>query len=246
MSGDPYWDKVDLYVPFNGTDGSTSATDLSTYANTLTAAGNAHISTAQSKFGGSSAIFDGSGDYFSVANNEVGDFYSYGGGTFECWIYPTSLATQFIIFQTYTDTGSSNGFIFHIGTDGKVILYAREYLVINAAAGAVVTNAWQHIALGITAGGAAGIYVDGNLKGSGTFSSSAGYNNADRTYIGGNIYGASATGYISHVRRTRGIVRYTSDFTPPSAAFDTFGATLLSTAIQRPLVQAFNPLIFHY
>lgn len=245
MSGDLYWGNVDLYAPFNGTDGSTSATDLSTYANTLTAVGNAQISTAQSKFGGSSALFDGSGDYFVVSNNEVGDFYSYGGGTLECWIYPTSLAAPFVIFQTLTNTGSGNGFVFYVGTDGKVVLYAREYFVINATVGAVVTDAWQHVALGITVGGAAGIYANGNLKGSGAFSSSVGYDNSDKTYIGGDVYGASAAGYISHVRRTRGIVRYTSDFTPPDAAFDAFGPALRNPAAFTPIKQAFNPSIFN-
>jgi hypothetical protein len=61
----------------------------------VTANGDAKISTAQSKFGGASALFDGTGDYLSSADDsslEMGtnDF------TIEGFIYPTSVSAGVI------------------------------------------------------------------------------------------------------------------------------------------------------
>lgn len=47
----------------DGVDGSTTFTDSSPAARTVTTQGNAQIDTAQSKFGGGSMLFDGTGDY---------------------------------------------------------------------------------------------------------------------------------------------------------------------------------------
>ena len=62
-----------LMLHGNGTDGSTTFTDSSlTTPHTPVAVGNAQIDTAQSKFGGASIYFDGSGDALTIPND--GDF----------------------------------------------------------------------------------------------------------------------------------------------------------------------------
>ena len=63
-----------LLIHADGTNGSTTFTDASLRMNPITANGDAQISTAQSKFGDSSAYFDGTGDYLSVADREDFDF----------------------------------------------------------------------------------------------------------------------------------------------------------------------------
>ena len=61
--GDPYYSAVSLLLPMDGTNGSTTFTDSSLNGLTVTAVGNAQISTTQSKYGGASGYFDGTGDY---------------------------------------------------------------------------------------------------------------------------------------------------------------------------------------
>lgn len=61
----------------NGVDGSTTFTDES--GKSWTAKGNAQIDTAGSRFGGASALFDGSGDYMELPDHE--DF-NVGSGDF--------------------------------------------------------------------------------------------------------------------------------------------------------------------
>ena len=63
-----YFDNVELLLHLNGSNGSTTFTDSSSNGLTVTRGGNVTISTAQAKFGGASAVFDGSGDY-PTANN---------------------------------------------------------------------------------------------------------------------------------------------------------------------------------
>ena len=58
-----FYDDVSLYLKMNGANGSTSFLDSSRFGHTVTANGNAQVSTAQSKFGGASAAFDGNGDF---------------------------------------------------------------------------------------------------------------------------------------------------------------------------------------
>ena len=60
--GDVHFPKVKLLLPFDGSNGATSTTDSSNANNAVSFAGTAQISTAQSKFGGSSLLLDGDSD----------------------------------------------------------------------------------------------------------------------------------------------------------------------------------------
>ena len=68
-TGDVYYPQTSLLMHFNGTNGSTTMTDNSKNNFAVTAVGNAQLSTAQSKFGGSSLLLDGTGDYLTFASN---------------------------------------------------------------------------------------------------------------------------------------------------------------------------------
>ena len=82
---DPYFSNVSLLLHGDGTNGSTTIIDSSPLPKTVTAFGNAQISTAQSKFGGSSIAFDGTGDSLTIpAITFAGDF------TLEAWLYKTA------------------------------------------------------------------------------------------------------------------------------------------------------------
>lgn len=63
---DPLFPLVSLLLPCDGPNGSTAFSDKSPSPKSITANGNAQISTAQSRWGGASALFDGSGDYLTI------------------------------------------------------------------------------------------------------------------------------------------------------------------------------------
>ncbi|MBK8772510.1 MAG: hypothetical protein IPM06_19090 [Rhizobiales bacterium] len=201
---------------FEGTNGSTTFVDVK--GNTLTANGNMQISTDQSKAGSSSAKGDGSGDYIAVTNTSLADVSTV-DSMFECWVYITSFATNSIIYQTFTNTGSSAGHIFFIDTSGKLVLYAREYYVINSI-GSVPLNTWTHLTCSITyADMVARLFINGVQVATGTFASVAGLQSTDRFYLLGDIYGGSLTGYADEFIFSKGFA-YTSNFTPRSTPFE--------------------------
>src|SRR3990167_7740340 len=78
------WDPDDtsLMLHMDGADASTTFTDET--GKTVTANGNAQIDTAQSKFGGAAALFDGAGDYLTVSGSADWDLGT-GDFTIDFW-----------------------------------------------------------------------------------------------------------------------------------------------------------------
>ncbi|SVD27381.1 uncharacterized protein METZ01_LOCUS380235, partial [marine metagenome] len=67
-TGDVYFPQTKLLLPFDGANAATTTSDLSNRNATVTFNGNASISTAQSKFGGSSLYLDGTTNtYLTIA-----------------------------------------------------------------------------------------------------------------------------------------------------------------------------------
>ena len=83
-SSDDYYSFVTLLLHCDGANNSTTITDSSLSQVTVTAQDNAKISTAQSKFGGSSLLLDGTGD-FGLINTQMTNFEYSGDFTIEGW-----------------------------------------------------------------------------------------------------------------------------------------------------------------
>lgn len=222
-SDDPYFKNVVLLIGANGTNGSTSFTDESNSAHTITANGNAQISTAQSKFGGSSILLDGTGDYLDCSqsddwNMRVVNF------TFEMWMRASSLPS---IGHLFGQGGFGNAFRGRVDSDGSVkfsLMGAGS--TSNSAAGLVSTGQWYHVCFERYQTKER-VYLDGVMVASRTgitddSSTSYATHTTNSLKIGGIYDGTQPwNGYIDEVRFTYGIARYNDDagFTPPTAAF---------------------------
>jgi Concanavalin A-like lectin/glucanases superfamily len=190
-----------------------------TAKNVLETVGNAQISTTQSKFGGSSMYFDGTGDYLvtpAVQNNELGT----GDFTIEGWIYPTNTSSAYrAIVASENYDGTAGGWsIYQNGTSLEVWLTSGQ--VINATS-AITASTWQHIALVRSGTGSNNVrmYVNGTQVGSSATNTASW--TGRRVFIGdNNVSGTDYffNGYIDDLRITR-YARYTSSFTAPTAAF---------------------------
>lgn len=210
--GDSSFNSVSLLLHMDGSNGSTTFTDSSVNALTVTANGNAQISTAQSNFGGSSGAFDGTGDFLDINTN--GAVRGTEDFTIEAWIYPTEVTGS---DRCIYETRGGDGFVLYINTSGYLQVFDS---VVNVASTASTTllsaNTWQHIAL-VGSGSTKTYYVNGAAAGTFTLASLAGPTNLR---IGArNDAAAAFIGYIDDLRVTRGASRYTSNFTPPTAAF---------------------------
>ena len=230
---DPVFNNVSLLLHGNGTNGSTTITDSSPSPKTVTAAGNAQISTAiADPFGDSSRgvlAFDGNGDYLAIPDstdwNLPNDF------TVEAWVYLTAYSASYlggfgvaVVSQFSNGTGPDRGWQLRInGT-------ASSYTTINVYTGltdldfaaTVSLNAWTHVAV-TRSGSSNRAFVNGTQAGSTITNSDAFTENGTRQlWIGGlndATYKFWFPGYIDDLRITKGVARYTADFTPPTAPF---------------------------
>ena len=221
---DPYFANVSLLLSMDGGNGSTSFADSSLNNVALTPGGSAVMSTAQSKFGGSS--FDAGVSTQARLTAASGDNFAFPGDfTVECWAYftQTGIGYQGLV-STYT-TGDQTAWVLVLETDSTIAFYgsAGSNWAINAITSTVPsTNAWHHIAVSRT-GTAIRVFLDGAVILNDTSSTSVA--SGTTLEIGNYAYfpgGRSALrGYIDEVRITKGVARYTAAFTPPTAAFPT-------------------------
>lgn len=97
VGGNDQYTKLLLHC--DGADASTTFTDASQAAHgNATPNGNAQVDTAQSKFGGASALFDGTGDFLSYADHAD---WHFGSGDFmaDFWVRFNSVSTAKFIGQ---------------------------------------------------------------------------------------------------------------------------------------------------
>jgi hypothetical protein len=185
----------------------------------LETVGNAQISTAQSKFGGSSMLFDGTADALAGYNNQSLILGS-SNFTWECWVYLNSISgTQAILSQR----GAQQNELF-LGVDtasgGQIFAYANGVGSPGRMCSvSMPTGQWVYIAL-VRVGTTVTLYKDGV---GGTTATSSQNFISQNVFVGADTSAGSGTlnGYIDDLRITNGIARYTSNFTPPTAAFPT-------------------------
>jgi len=218
---DPIFNNVSLLLHGNGTNGSTTITDSSLTPKTVTAVGNAQISTAQSKFGGSSIAFDGTGDRVSVADNAAFDFGT-GDFTVECWVFSVTVLGAYGSSYAHI-AGKGNGIAtgsWALGFYQGKMTWTADF-VITQGATILANNTWYHFAAS-RSGSTLKLFVNGSQESSTTNTidntSSFSFTAGDRQAAdpGGNY---PLNGYIDDLRITKGVARYTANFTPPTAAF---------------------------
>lgn len=205
-----------LLMHGDGTNGSTTLTDE--YGHTTTAVNNCAISTAQSKFGGASIGFDGTGDYFTIDDDTDFDFTS--AFTFELQVYITAFDTSGCFIASQQSGATVGGFQFYITNTG-VIRWDRNNTTneMQSPAAAVSTGSWNHIAISWD-GSTYRMFVNGNQVS--TASSTTAPTNVSGVLRFGNYVANTdydLNGYIDEIRITQGQASYLSNFTPPSQAF---------------------------
>jgi len=212
-----------LILLCNGSNGSSIFTDSSPSPKTVTAHGNAQISTAQSKSGGSSAYFDGSGDFLTVPADADLQFGS-GDFTVESWIFPTTASGTRCIAAGQGDlaTASGSSWVFYISATATSDVYIGSQNK-SVASPNPQANQWSHVAF-VRYGTALTSYLNGAQVATTTLTAGSAVNNGatNHTFAIGAFdnEGSPYTGYLGGLRIIKGLASYTSGFTPP----DSFGS----------------------
>ncbi len=207
---------VKLLMHFDGANGSTTFTDQT--GKTVTAYGNAQISTAQSKFGGSSGYFDGTGDYLSTPDSADWDLY--GDFTFEAWVNVYNITSTYPIAAQRTDGNNYFSFMIQDGSVRFVVVSGGSVVLSALTTATVSANTWAHVAYSRVSG-VNKLFINGVLQALTTDTASNGaYAFSGTLSVGAReADGVYFQGYIDDLRITKGFARYVSNFTPPTAAF---------------------------
>ncbi len=190
-----------------------------TAKNDLETVGNAQISTTQSKFGGSSMYFDGTGDYLTSYN--VGGLFTLGTVyTVEMWFYTTTVGAGNAGLINFATTISGNAGFNLYRSSAEIICNdgATGGTGPSSGASSVSANTWTHLAV-VSNGTTTKLYLDGVEKGSYTGTTGSANSMTYVTIGSFNDKGSPFSGYIDDLRVTRGYARYTASFTPPTTAF---------------------------
>lgn len=193
---------------------------------TITVNDNAQISTAQSKFGGSSALFDGTNDYIITEENDVleiaGDF------TIEWWFRWSGSTAQnpYIINNRSVDPSDAGTFFAVIVSSTPALSFFFGGTLISSTS--ISSNTWYHAAY-VRSGSTITSYLSGTARGTTTNTTTLGSIGSNRIMIG--CYNEAFKfnefdGYVDEVRVSK-VARYTGTFTPPTAAFTNDADTVL-------------------
>ena len=218
----------------NGTDASTFFEDDNGVraSRSLIAIGNAQIDTAQSKFGGSALLCDGTGDYVVSPQGTQWDFGT-SSFTIEYFIRFNAINTLYVPIALRPSGSINNGEWWCEITAAENKMYwgfknqaGTQYYVNLALAGtAFATGQFYHIAL-VNNAGTAQMYVNGTATGATTaLSGSFGASSGD-LWVGAGAGAYSLNGWLDEVRISNS-ARYTAGFTPTTTPFVNDANTLL-------------------
>lgn len=212
---DNFWSSVVSLIRFNGDNGSIVFNDDKGF--NWNRGGSTKISTDQSKFGGSSALFNGYTDYLSTDYSDKFNLDDGGDFTAECFIFCNSNSNSPYIFHFY----SSNSNRWALLIDSQSNLFSIYTTVNNNSyltTSQIQLSKWSHVAVtrkdGITR-----FFLDGVLG----FSGNILYHNlSSQIILGSAQFIASSnyfSGFIDSFRVTKGVCRYSENFTPPIIDF---------------------------
>ena len=218
----------DYYIIDAKQSGFETVTDR--VGKTIGAGGNAQIDTAQFKFGTSSLLLDGTGDYVSVSTSTDFEFGT-AAYTIEFFIRRNRNGVEEVLFDMrnaateivptiYTTTGNTVNMYLN-GADritGSTVL---------------ATGTWYHVALSRAAGNTR-LFINGTQEGS-TYVDANTYIQRPVKFGARNYDNANGfQGWIDEARITKGIGRYTGAFVAPTTAFDGDNDTVLLIHFEGP------------
>jgi len=216
-----------------GDGGSPEAiVDASPDAHAVVTVGDTFVDSAQSKFGGTSLRFDGTGDYVRLDGD---DRFAFGRDDFtiDFWVRLNSLGSERILYDARPLAGDGEYAVIYLGADNFVGVYVDSTIILTSAA-ALTSGQWYHIALA-REGTTTRLFVDGTLQSEVTDVADYGVG-SQRPTIGahGSLLGnSSLDGWIDELRVSNGVARWTKSFTPPSQAYHT-GDQYVTITISTP------------
>jgi hypothetical protein len=228
-AGDDHWDDVTLLL-----DGSSPTNNLKSGGATVTNP-NSDVSTTTTDPGSHPYATDFLSFNSDVAKkltitNDANVAFGNDDFTIEAWIYidaSESITTSASTWPVLLDarSTSNDSFILYIqntGSGPKLVQNLNGDRIIGTTSLSVST--WYHVALTVE-NNIARIFLDGTQEGSSWDSTTNSFTPATNIELGFRSYTSAAIsrfhGYMTDIRITKGVARYTGPFDPPDASFPT-------------------------
>jgi hypothetical protein len=237
---------VSLLLKGEGANNSTTILDSSSNNLSVSVVNDAKISTTVatpfSPTVPSDGVlaFDGTGDYLALPDSTDWDLPN--DFTIESWVYLTGYSGPYaglygasVISQYNFQGGSPQGWQLRI--NGTASSYTDIYVFTGNTeltfATTVSLNTWTHVAV-TRSGSSIRVFVNGVQAGSTITNNDSFTEGASRTlWVGGlndSTYRFWLPGYISNLRITKGVARYTENFDIPTAPFPIYSPTTRAQA----------------
>ena len=211
-AADPFWSSVTLLMRFDG-----NITDVK--GGTFNTAGTVGFATG--RFNQAMQLTTGDSGVVEPAVRAAMDLPE--DFTIEGWIKPNASSSGTFISR-FEVGGSGGGWQIYLETSGRLSFWEWRNgsggYPISGAGSDIRDGQWHHVAV-TRQSGVLRMFVDGTLVGSATTSYSY-TSNISRLSIGYQVQGAARypmRGGVDEVRITKGVARYTANFTSPSAPF---------------------------
>ncbi len=210
--------------------------------NSIGTSGDTHHETDQKKCGATSIYFDGDGDRLFVDDNPSQHF---GSSPFviEFWTRPIYVTGGSVLLSKWNTEGATdNSFIISMGATGYIsasfqnVCTSTDAGTTLSSTSAIAENTWAHIAVQ-RVGNTLELYINGVKEASASFTGSL-CPSTQSFQVGdfGNWDDSTQIpkpykGYVDEIRITRGVARYTANFTPQCPAGASAGGNVNLTQI---------------
>lgn len=207
--GDPYWANVSLLLRFEGSNGSTTFTDSSSNGLSMSPFGSVALSTSQIKYGVAAGGFT-AGKLAAPSSSTLsmnGDF------TIEFWVYQTGNTSP---YDTVVSAANESTFMIRHASGYAGVIVGGSTNVANTLS--FTLNTWHHIAV-VRNSGTYKVFKDGTDITTSTYTDSNTRDLSGLIIGDSSVSGRNFVGFIDEFRITKGLARYTANFTPPGAPF---------------------------
>ena len=203
-----------LYITSDIAVGTNHFSDRSKEGHVITAHGNVHHHSS-AIFGGSAAIsFDGNGDYLKITDKDAWNFGT-DDFTIDLWLNFAGKTDLYDgICSTYNRKGRDGYWLYMYR---RTIHWTSLHIGLMDTGFAPAPGVWTHLAV-VRHGNTITIYVDGKARVAKNcsnipFNSSGGVLVFGRLFTG--LDGWYFKGGMNNIRVTKGLARWTDNFTPP-------------------------------
>jgi hypothetical protein len=213
-----------LLLHLNGADDAVATTDVAA-GKAMSFVGTAKLDTAQSAFGSASLLLDGNSDYLTTPHNA--DFaFGTGDFTIDLRVRFASVNGEQVLLAHWANPANDGWRFMWSKSNNYLLLESRVGGSTNVdayATWAPSADTWYHLAV-TRSGTTFKIFVDGTdiTTGGGSDAAAMG-DSAGLLYVGCDFVTGSAAnftnGWLDEVRIVKGVAKWTTAFTSPTAPY---------------------------